>query len=201
MANNMWPLNILRFTKSKYRKLDAEYPTIQQLLKDNWFTSETGIVKGLPYSEAVENQCCGQGKNIRADYVTLKKVFGKPTIDSGNGDGKIRAPILTKVQIDPATHQGGFRHCAFDEEKAIQPRPQIFLLPDAVPFVAPNTQSLLPGLLLCRQHFRHHRAIVAKAVDPRQAKAQHLLLYPQPVFPVKMGQGTPIAVFAPTAIG
>ena len=97
MANNMWPLNILRFTKSKYRKLDAEYPTIQQLLKDNWFTSETGIVKGLPYSEAVENQCCGQGKNIRADYVTLKKVFGKPTIDSGNGDGKIRKYWIVKI--------------------------------------------------------------------------------------------------------
>ena len=70
----MWPFNRLRLTKSKYRNYDKEYPTIQQLLKDNWFTDEKGIVKGLPYSEAVENNTHGLGE-IRADYATLKKVF------------------------------------------------------------------------------------------------------------------------------
>ena len=89
----MWPLNR---TKSKYQNLDKEYPTIQQLLKDNWFTSEKGIVKGLPYSEAFENNCGGQGK-IRADYATLKKVFGTPTINDGNGDGKIRKYWIVKI--------------------------------------------------------------------------------------------------------
>ena len=92
----MWPFNRLRLTKSKYRNSDKEYPTIQQLLKDNWFTDEKGIVKGLPYSEAVENKCGGQG-NIRADYATLKKVFGKPTVEDGNGDGKIRKYWIVKI--------------------------------------------------------------------------------------------------------
>ena len=92
----MWPFNRLRLTKSKYRNYDKEYPTIQELLKDNWFTDEKGIVKGLPYSEAVENKCGGQG-NIRADYATLKKVFGKPTVEDGNGDGKIRKYWIVKI--------------------------------------------------------------------------------------------------------
>ena len=97
MANNMWPLNILRFTKSKYRNSDAEYPTIQQLLKDNWFTSETGIVKGLSYKEAFENKTHGQG-NIRADYATLKKIFGKPSVDNKNGRGsKIRKEWIISI--------------------------------------------------------------------------------------------------------
>ncbi len=92
----MWPFNRLRLTKSKYRNYDKEYPTIQQLLKDNWFTDEKGIVKGLPYSEAVENKCGGQGE-IRANYATLKKVFGKPTMDNGNGDDKIRKYWIVKI--------------------------------------------------------------------------------------------------------
>lgn len=92
----MWPFNLLRLSKSKYRNLDNEYPTIQELLKDNWFTEEKGLVKGLPYSEAYENRCGGQG-NIRADYAILKKVFGKPTIEDGNGDGKIRKYWIVKI--------------------------------------------------------------------------------------------------------
>ena len=92
----MWPFNRLRLTKSKYRNYDKEYPTIQQLLKDNWFTDEKGIVKGLPYSEAVENNTHGLGE-IRADYATLKKVFGKPTIEHGNGDGKVRKYWIVKI--------------------------------------------------------------------------------------------------------
>ena len=92
----MWPFNRLRLSKSKYRNYDKEYPTIQELLKDNWFTEEKGIVKGLPYSEAYENGCGGQG-NIRADYATLKKVFGNPTIEDGNGDGKIRKYWIIKI--------------------------------------------------------------------------------------------------------
>jgi len=87
----MWPFN--RRSKSKY---DTEYPTIQELLKDNRFTEEKGIVKGLSHKEAFENKTHGQG-NIRADYATLKKVFGKPTIECGNGDGKIRKEWIVKI--------------------------------------------------------------------------------------------------------
>jgi len=74
--------------------MDLEYPTIQQLLKDNWFTDEKGIVKNLPYKECMGTS--GQG-NIRANYTTLKKVFGVPTINNGNGDGKIRKEWIIKI--------------------------------------------------------------------------------------------------------
>ena len=30
----------------------------------------------------------GQGGNLRVDYATLKKIFGKPSINNGNGQGK-----------------------------------------------------------------------------------------------------------------
>ena len=40
----------------------------------------------------------GVGNKIFCYFnVTLKKVFGKPTIDSGNGDGKIRKYWIVKI--------------------------------------------------------------------------------------------------------
>ena len=40
----------------------------------------------------------GQGGNLRVDYATLKKVFGKPSINNGNGKGsKIRKEWIISI--------------------------------------------------------------------------------------------------------
>jgi len=65
-------------------------------MTEAWLVDESYVITGLPYAEAVKHGCCGQGK-IRADYATLKKVFGKPSIDNGNGDGKIRKEWIISI--------------------------------------------------------------------------------------------------------
>jgi len=69
---------------------------LQEVMTEAWLVDESYVITGLPYAEAVKNGCCGQGK-IRADYATLKKVFGKPSIDNGNGDGKIRKEWIISI--------------------------------------------------------------------------------------------------------
>jgi len=65
-------------------------------MTEAWLVDESYVITGLPYAEAVKHGCCGQGK-IRADYATLKKVFGKPSIDDGSGDGKIRKEWIISI--------------------------------------------------------------------------------------------------------
>ena len=60
--------------------------TIQNLLKDTWIDEEKGIITNLPYANCMGTS--GQGGNLRVDYATLKKIFGKPSINNGNGTGK-----------------------------------------------------------------------------------------------------------------
>jgi len=69
---------------------------LQKVMTEAWLVDESYVITGLPYAEAVKHGCCGQGK-IRADYATLKKVFGKPSIDNGNGDGKIRKEWIISI--------------------------------------------------------------------------------------------------------
>jgi len=69
---------------------------LQKVMTEAWLVDESYVITGLPYAEAVKHGCCGQGK-IRADYATLKKVFGKPSIDNGSGDGKIRKEWIISI--------------------------------------------------------------------------------------------------------
>ena len=69
--------------------------TIQNLLKDTWIDEEKGIITNLPYANCIGT--CGQG-NLRVDYATLKKIFGKPSINNGNGKGsKIRKEWIISI--------------------------------------------------------------------------------------------------------
>ena len=73
--------------------------TIQKVLNDNWIESESGIITNLPYAKCMGTS--GQGGILRVDYATLKKVFGKPSINNGNGRGsKIRKEWI--ISIDGA---------------------------------------------------------------------------------------------------
>ena len=70
--------------------------TIQKVLNDNWIESESGIITNLPYAKCMGTS--GQGGNLRVDYATLKKVFGKPSINNGNGKGsKIRKEWIISI--------------------------------------------------------------------------------------------------------
>ena len=70
--------------------------TIQEVLNDAWLESENGIITNLPYAKCIGTS--GQGGNLRVDYATLKKVFGKPSINNGNGKGsKIRKEWIISI--------------------------------------------------------------------------------------------------------
>ncbi len=70
--------------------------TIQEVLNDAWLESENGIITNLPYAKCIGTS--GQGGNLRVDYVTLKKVFGKPSLNNGNGKGsKIRKEWIISI--------------------------------------------------------------------------------------------------------
>ena len=77
--------------KNRPKKTSAQ---IQQVLKDTWIDEEKGIITNLPYADCIGT--CGQG-DLCVSYNALKKIFGKPTIDSGNGDGKIRKGWIVKI--------------------------------------------------------------------------------------------------------
>jgi len=69
--------------------------TIQNLLKDTWIDEEKGIITNLPYANCIGT--CGQG-NLRVNYTTLKKIFGKPSINNGNGkSSKIRKEWIISI--------------------------------------------------------------------------------------------------------
>ena len=70
--------------------------TIQEILKEAWLTDEIGIVANLPYEDVMGTS--GQGGILRVDYATLKKIFGKPSINNGNGRGsKIRKEWIISI--------------------------------------------------------------------------------------------------------
>ena len=79
------------------RKKASKSPnTIQEVLNDAWLESESGITTNLPYAKCMGTS--GQGGNLRVDYATLKKVFGKPSINNGNGKGsKIRKEWIISI--------------------------------------------------------------------------------------------------------
>tara|TARA_A100001388_G_C28756438_1_gene495211 strand:- start:1569 stop:2024 length:456 start_codon:yes stop_codon:yes gene_type:complete len=79
------------------RKKASKSPnTIQEVLNDAWLESESGIITNLPYAKCMGTS--GQGGNLRVDYATLKKVFGKPSINNGNGKGsKIRKEWIISI--------------------------------------------------------------------------------------------------------
>ena len=82
----MWPF------KSKPK---SKSPTIQEVLSSVWMDGEKGIVANLPYAACMGTS--GQG-NLRVDYTTLKKIFGKPSINNGNGKGsKIRKEWIISI--------------------------------------------------------------------------------------------------------
>ena len=82
----MWPF------KSKPK---SKSPTIQEVLSSVWMDGEKGIVANLPYAACMGT--AGQG-NLRVDYTTLKKIFGKPSINNGNGKGsKIRKEWIISI--------------------------------------------------------------------------------------------------------
>ena len=69
---------------------------IQEVLKDGWFDNERGIIANLPYADVMGTS--GQGGSLRVDYTTLKKIFGKPSIDQKNGKGcKIRKEWIISI--------------------------------------------------------------------------------------------------------
>ena len=69
---------------------------IQEVLKDAWFDNEGGIIANLPYADCIGTS--GQGGNLRVDYATLKKIFGKPSVDNKNGRGsKIRKEWIISI--------------------------------------------------------------------------------------------------------
>ena len=79
------------------RKKASKSPnTIQKVLNDNWIESESGIITNLPYAKCMGTS--GQGGILRVDYATLKKIFGKPSINNGNGRGsKIRKEWIISI--------------------------------------------------------------------------------------------------------
>ncbi len=78
------------------KKAPKSHNTIQEVLNDAWLESENGIITNLPYAKCIGTS--GQGGNLRVDYATLKKVFGKPSINNGNGKGsKIRKEWIISI--------------------------------------------------------------------------------------------------------
>lgn len=79
------------------RKKASKSPnTIQEVLNDAWLESESGIITNLPYAMCMGTS--GQGGILRVDYATLKKIFGKPSINNGNGKGsKIRKEWIISI--------------------------------------------------------------------------------------------------------
>ena len=79
------------------RKKASKSPnTIQKVLNENWIESESGIITNLPYAKCMGTS--GQGGILRVDYATLKKIFGKPSINNGNGRGsKIRKEWIISI--------------------------------------------------------------------------------------------------------
>ena len=70
--------------------------TIQEILKESWLNDEIGIVANLPYEDVIGTS--GQGGNLRVGYATLKKIFGKPSVDNKNGRGsKIRKEWIISI--------------------------------------------------------------------------------------------------------
>ena len=78
------------------RKKASKSPnTIQKVLNDNWIENESGIITNLPYAKCMGTS--GQG-NLRVNYTTLKKIFGKPSINNGNGkSSKIRKEWIISI--------------------------------------------------------------------------------------------------------
>ncbi len=69
---------------------------IQEVLKDAWFDNERGIIANLPYADCIGTS--GQGGSLCVDYATLKKIFGKPSVDNKNGRGcKIRKEWIISI--------------------------------------------------------------------------------------------------------
>ena len=58
---------------------------IQEVLNDAWIDDEEGIITNIPYAKIMGTS--GQGY-LDVNYTTLKKIFGKPTIENGNGEAK-----------------------------------------------------------------------------------------------------------------
>ena len=81
--------------KIMFRRKKTPTP-IQEVLKDGWFADNKGIVANLPYADVMGTS--GQGGNLRVDYATLKKIFGKPSVDNKNGRGcKIRKEWIISI--------------------------------------------------------------------------------------------------------
>jgi hypothetical protein len=68
---------------------------IQEILNDAWLDDDKGIITNIPYAKIMGTS--GQGY-LDVNYTTLKKIFGKPSIDNGNGKGsKIRKEWLISI--------------------------------------------------------------------------------------------------------
>ena len=68
---------------------------IQEVLTKTWFKRETGIITNLPHADALGTG--GEG-DLCVDYATLKKIFGKPSTNNGNGkDSKIRKMWIVSI--------------------------------------------------------------------------------------------------------
>jgi hypothetical protein len=88
-------INLITPPKIMFRRKKS--PTrIQEALKDGWFDNERGIIANLPYADVIGTS--GQGGSLRVDYATLKKIFGKPSVDNKNGRGcKIRKEWIISI--------------------------------------------------------------------------------------------------------
>lgn len=86
---------MIQFPRIMFRRKKTPTP-IQKVLKDAWFDNERGIIANLPYADCMGTS--GQGGNLRVDYATLKKIFGKPSVDNKNGRGcKIRKEWIISI--------------------------------------------------------------------------------------------------------
>ena len=69
---------------------------IQEVLINGKYAEERGIIANLPYADVMGTS--GQGGHLRVDYATLKKIFGKPSVDNKNGRGcKIRKEWIISI--------------------------------------------------------------------------------------------------------
>ena len=69
---------------------------IQEVLINGKYAEERGIIANLPYADVMGTS--GQGGSLRVDYATLKKIFGKPSVDNKNGRGcKIRKEWIISI--------------------------------------------------------------------------------------------------------
>jgi hypothetical protein len=86
---------LIQFPRIMFRR--KKTPTrIQEVLINGKYAEERGIIANLPYADVMGTS--GQGGSLRVDYATLKKIFGKPSVDNKNGRGcKIRKEWIISI--------------------------------------------------------------------------------------------------------